>query len=631
MPRGPISTPVKRSVGRVPVVVAAMLITLPGCDSDGSSRTDSGLSPAPPATSMADVATDSAQAEFDRRDDGQWLMAAKDYASTRYSGMNQITVDNVKSLKLAWSFSTGVLRGHEGAPLVVGSTMYLVTPHPNHLYAIDLNGENGGGALKWKYDPGVSLAAPGVACCDVVNRGATYHNGKIIFNTLDNHTIAVDATTGREVWNVKLGDINRGETMTMAPLIVKGKVLVGNSGGEFGVRGWLTAVDAETGAMVWRAYTSGPDTDVLIDSGFRPFYAADRAKDLGVTTWPPDQWRVGGGSVWGWISYDPDLDLIYYGTGNPGVWNPAQREGDNKWASSIFARDPDTGMARWAYQWTPHDEHDYDGINEQILLDLPINGNTRKVLVRPERNGFMYVLDRTTGEVLSADPFGHVTWASGIDLKSGRPILNPDKATGNRLARDVCPASPGMKDWQPTAWSPRTRLLYIPQNNLCMDYQGMETGYIAGTPYVGAQVKMYAGPGGHRGMFSAWDPVTRRKVWEIKETFPAWSGAVATAGDVVFYGTMDRWFKAVHARTGALLWKFQAGSGIIGQPITYRGPDGKQYVAVLSGVGGWAGAAALGLLPENDPNIALGFATAMKDLPQYTTQGGMLYVFSLPE
>ncbi|MBC8089654.1 MAG: methanol/ethanol family PQQ-dependent dehydrogenase [Phycisphaerae bacterium] len=602
-----------------------------GCDKSASSAADGNLPATPTATSVALSPSDSAQAALDAQDDGQWLMAAKDYASTRYSGLNQITTSNVGSLKLAWSFSTGVLRGHEGAPLVIGSTMYLVTPHPNHLYAIDLNGENGGGTLKWKYDPEVSLAAPGVACCDVVNRGAAYHNGKIIFNTLDNHTIAVDATTGLEVWNVKLGEINQGETMTMAPLIVKGKVLVGNSGGEFGVRGWITAVDAESGDIEWRAYASGPDTDVLIGPEFRPFYAADRAKDLGVTSWPPDQWRLGGGTVWGWISYDPELDLVYYGTGNPGVWNPAQRRGDNKWASSIFARDPDTGMARWAYQWTPHDEHDYDGINEQILLDLPLNGNMRKVLLRPERNGFMYMLDRVTGEVLSADPFGHVTWATGIDLKTGRPILNPDKETGNRLARDVCPASPGMKDWQPTAWSPRTKLLYIPQNNLCMDYQGMETGYIAGTPYVGAQVKMYAAPGGHRGMFSAWDPIARRKVWEIKEMFPAWSGAVVTAGDVVFYGTMDRWFKAVHARTGELLWKFQAGSGIIGQPITYRGPDGKQYVAVLSGVGGWAGAAALGILPEDDPHIALGFAHAMKDLPKYTSQGGMLYVFALPD
>jgi len=560
-------------------------------------------------------------------DDGEWHMPARDYASTRYSGLDQITTDNVADLELAWTFSTGVLRGHEAAPIVVNNTMYVVTPHPNILYALDLTR---GGALKWKYEPGTARAAKGVACCDVVNRGAAYADGRIFFNTLDVHTVAVDAETGEELWKIKLGDINRGESMTMAPLVVKGKVLVGNSGGEFGVRGWITALDAATGQIAWRGYSTGPDSIVLIGDDFRPFYEADRAPDLGVTTWTPDQWKLGGGAVWGWISYDPELDLIYHGTSNPGVWNPALRPGDNKWASSIFARDPDDGSVRWAYQTVPHDMHDYDGINESILLDMPIGGETREVLVRPERNGFVYVMDRATGEVISADTFGHVTWADSIDLRTGRPVLRAEAATGNRAARNVCPAAPGMKDWQPSAFSPRTGLLYLPHNNLCMDYEGVEANFIAGTPYVGAEVTMYAGPGGHRGVFAAWDPVGRRKVWEIRERFPVWSGTVATAGDVVFYGTMDRWFKAVDARTGEPLWQFQVGSGIIGQPVTYRGPDGRQYVAILSGVGGWAGAAALGIMPGEDPTIALGFANAMKDLPQYTAEGGMLYVFALP-
>ena len=561
-------------------------------------------------------------------DDGQWTMPAKDYSSTRFSALSEIDTGNARNLRLAWTFSTGVLRGHEAAPLVVGSTMYVVTPFPNYLYAIDL--AQPGGAMKWRYDPQQQRAAPGVACCDVVNRGAAYADGKIFYNTLDAHTVAVDAETGREVWKTKLGEISRGESMTMAPLVVKGKVLVGNSGGEFGIRGWLTALDAATGRIAWRAHHTGPDSAVLIGASFKPPYAADRAKDLGVTTWNAEQWKVGGAGVWGWISYDPELDLIYYGTSNPGVWNPALRPGDNKWASSIFARDPDTGEARWAYQWTPHDEHDYDGINENLLVELPIGGQTRRVLVRPERNGFMYVMDRATGQILSADPYGHVTWASRIDLQTGRPVLNPEKATGNRAARDVCPAAPGMKDWQPSAFSPRTGFVYLPHNNLCMDYEGTDASYIAGTPYVGAKVRMYAGPGGHRGVFAAWDPVARRKVWEIKEKFPVWSGAVVTAGDVAFYGTMDRWFKAVNARTGELLWQTRVGSGIIGQPITYRGPDGKQYVAILSGVGGWAGAAALGIMPDVDPTTALGFANAMKDLPEHTPQGGMLYVYALP-
>ena len=608
--------------------ICALVALAAACDAGGGSSSAVDDTVGVPVRAGAASGVRGVAAGGGGADDGQWTMPARNYASTRFSALDQIDTTNVASLRLAWTFSTGVLRGHEAAPLVIGSTMYVVTPFPNHLYALDLAND---GALLWRYDPKPSRAAPGVACCDVVNRGAAYADGRIFFNTLDGQTVAVDATTGREIWKTQLGDINKGESMTMAPLVVKGKVLVGNSGGEFGVRGWLTALDAESGEIAWRAYSTGPDEDVLIGPEFRPFYASDSGKDLGVTTWPPDQWRIGGGAVWGWISYDPELDLIYYGTSNPGVWNPALRPGDNKWATSIFARDPDTGAARWAYQWTPHDMHDFDGVNENILLDLQIGGVTRKVLVRPERNGFMYVMDRATGEVLSADPYGPLNWADSINLRTGRPALVEAKFTGNRAARDICPASPGMKDWQPSAYSPRTGLLYLPHNNLCMDYEGVEAGYIAGTPYVGAMVKMKAGPGGHRGVYKAWDPVARRAVWQIEERFPVWSGTVVTAGDVAFYGTMDRWFKAVNAVTGELLWQFRAGSGIIGQPITYRGPDGKQYVAVLSGVGGWAGVAALGVMPEVDPYIALGFPNAMKDLPEHTPQGGMLYVFALPD
>jgi PQQ-dependent dehydrogenase (methanol/ethanol family) len=413
--------------------------------------------------------------------------------------------------------------------------------------------------------------------------------------------------------------------------VVKDKVLVGNSGGEMGVRGWLTALDAATGEIAWRAYSTGPDEDVLIGPGFQPFYTQDRGEDLGVTSWPPDAWRVGGGTVWGWISYDPALDLVYYGTGNPGPWNPDQRPGANKWTAGIFARDPDTGEARWFYQLSPHDVHDYDGINENVLLDLPIGGETRRVLVRPERNGYVYVMDRTTGQVLSADPFAPITSSLGVDLESGEYIPNPEKTPVlGKVIRDICPASPGAKDWQPSAYSPRTGLLYMPHNNLCMDVESVEANYIAGTPYVGMNVVMKPGPGGHRGEFTAWHPVERRAVWKIRERFPVWSGAVATAGDVVFYGTMEGWFKAVDARTGQLLWRFKTESGIIGQPVTYRGVDGKQYVAVLSGVGGWSGAIVAGDLSPEDSTAALGFVGAMGDLPQYTERGGTLYVFTLP-
>jgi lanthanide-dependent methanol dehydrogenase len=561
-------------------------------------------------------------------DDGQWPMAAKNFASTRFSTLTEINTGNVKDLKLAWTFSTGLTRGHEAAPLIVNNTMYVVTPWPNLLYALDLT--KPGGPVKWTYAPHPSASSQGVACCDVVNRGAAYYNGRIYYNTLDVHTVAVDANTGKEVWKVALGDINLGESITMAPLIVKGKVIVGNSGGEFGVRGWLAALDAGTGKLLWRAYATGPDGDVLIGPNFKPFYEQDRGKDLGMKTWQGEQWKIGGGSGWSWISYDPDLDLIYYGTSNPGPWNPEQRPGDNKWTCTLFARHPDTGEAIWAYQMNPHDDHDYDGINENILLDLTIQGRARKVLAHPDRNGRMYLLDRATGEVLSAEAFANQNTSESVDLKTGKIKYVASKATGFKTVRDICPAAPGGKDWQPSSFSPTTGLIYIPHNNLCMEYEGVQANYIAGTPFVGANVRMYAGPGGHRGELSAWDPVAAKAVWTVKERFPAWSGTVVTAGDVVFYGTMDGWFKALNARTGGLLWQFKVGSGIISQPVTYRGPDNKQYVAVLSGVGGWSGAIVAGGLNAKDGTGALGFVNAMADLPNYTTKGGMLYVFSLP-
>jgi PQQ-dependent dehydrogenase (methanol/ethanol family) len=564
-----------------------------------------------------------------QRDDAQWIMPAKNYASTRFSGLDQINASNVKKLRVAWTVSTGNDRGHEAGPLVIGDTMYYVTPFPNDLIAIDLENP---GSVKWVYRPkDLAKSAQGVACCDLVNRGAAYANGKIFFNSLDGRTYAVDAKTGKEVWVAQVANYQHGETITMAPLVVKNKVLVGNSGGELGVRGWVTALDAETGKLAWRAYATGPDKDVLIGANFHPFYDSDKGKDLGVTTWPHDAWKIGGGTMWGWISYDPELDLLYHGTANPGPWNADQRPGDNKWTSGIFARRPDSGEAIWFYQWSPHDVFDYDGINEQLLLDLRIGGQPRKVLVRPERNGYMYVLDRTTGQVLSADPYAYITSTKGVDLKTGRLLYDDSKKPGtNKLASDICPAAPGAKDYQPSAFSPRTGWLYVPHQNLCMEEEGAEVNYIEGTPYVGASLKMVAGPGGHRGEFDAWDPVARKKIWSIRENFPVWSGALATAGDVVFYGTMDGWFKAVHARTGQLLWQIKLSSGIIGQPITYKASDGKQYVTIAAGIGGWSGAIVAGMLDARDPTAAAGFVNAMADLPKATNKGGVLYTFSLP-
>ncbi len=566
--------------------------------------------------------------EADAADDGPWVMAAKNYRSTRYSGLDEINLQNVSRLRVAWTFSTGVVAGHEAAPLVIGSTMYLVSPFPNLVFALDLS--QPGAPMKWRYDPRPLSAAKGVACCDAVNRGAAYWNNLIIFNTLDNRTIALDAATGVPRWETPLGDISLGESMTMAPLVVKEKVLVGNSGGEFGVRGWLAGLDAATGRLLWRAYSTGPDSDVLIGPSFRPFYPSDRGKDLGVSTWPADAWKIGGGGAWGWLSYDPQLNLVYYGTANPGPWNPDQRPGDNKWTSGVFARNPDTGEAHWFYQWSPHDLFDHDGVNENILLELNASGTTRPVLVRPERNGYMYVLDRRTGEVLSATPFAHITSSHGVDLTTGRLIVNPQKTpVRGRVVRDICPSAPGAKDWQPASFSPRTGWLYVPHNNLCMDFESVDVSYIAGTPYVGANVVYRPGPGGHQGNLTAWDPVAARAVWSINERYPAWSGTVATAGDLVFYGTMEGWFKAVNARTGEIVWQFKTGSGIIGQPVSYRGPDGHQYIAVFSGVGGWPGAVVVNDLDTRDATAAAGWGLTMAPLQRETRRGGTLYVFTV--
>jgi lanthanide-dependent methanol dehydrogenase len=614
--------------------LGAALIACSACDQNHGMKGEPDSAPTATAklvTANGVVPNAAIRIANDETDDGQWTRPAKDYASSRYSQLGQINATNVGALRVSFTFSLGVNRGQEAAPLVVNNTMYVVTAYPNFVYALDLT--KPGAPAKWTFKPSPKAASQGVACCDVVNRGVVFADGKVILNTLDGETIAIDANTGKAVWRTQVTDINLGETLTMAPLVAKNKVYVGVSGSEFGIRGRLTALSLSDGKIAWKAYHTGPDSDVLIGPRFKPFYATEKGTDLGVKSWPGDAWKIGGGGVWGWISYDPALNLIYYGTANPGPWNADQRPGDNKWTAGIFARDADTGEAVWFVPTSTHDLYDYDSVNELILLDATIGGKLRKVLVRPERNGFLYVIDRQTGEVLSADPYGPVTSYTGFDLKGGQPIRNEAKrpATG-KIVREICPAAPGMKDWQPSAFSPRTGLVYIPHQLLCMDIENVEANYIAGTPYVGMTAKMYAAPqeGGYRGEFLAWDVVNRRPAWQIKEDLPVWSGALVTAGDVAFYGTMDGWFKAVNAVTGKLLWQFKCGSGIIGQPTTYKGPDGKQYVSVLAGVGGWAGAIVVGGLDARDSSAALGFVAATKDLPEKTTTGGILYVFTLP-
>jgi PQQ-dependent dehydrogenase (methanol/ethanol family) len=592
-----------------------------------------------------------------------WVMPTGNYANHRYSQLKQITADNVGKLQVAWTFSTGVLRGHEGGPLVIGDLMYVHAPFPNTVYALNLKDEN---KIVWKYEPKQDPNVIPVMCCDTVNRGVSYGDGKIFLHQADTTLVALDAKTGKVVWSVKNGDPKKGETGTSSPMIFKDKVIVGISGGEFGVRGSVTAYNMKDGKLVWRGYSMGPDSDTLIDPVKTTHLGKPVGKDSGTNTWQGEQWKIGGGPTWGWYSYDPELNLMYYGSGNPSTWNPTQRPGDNRWSMTIFARDVDTGMARWVYQMTPHDEWDYDGVNEMILSDQQVGGQARKLLTHFDRNGIGYTLDRGTGELLVAEKYDpKVNWTSGVDMNKssptyGRPKVveqySTEKQGEDHNVKAICPAALGTKDEQPAAYSPDTQLFYVPTNHVCMDYEPFKVSYTAGQPYVGATLSMYPPPGEqHMGNFIAWDGKTGKIVWSNKELFSVWSGALATAGGVVFYGTLEGYLKAIDAKTGKELYKFKTPSGIIGNVTTYE-QGGKQYVAVLSGVGGWAGIGlAAGLLtPEgaaewqgaagraaagralesaerNVDTAGLGAVGGYAALSNYTALGGTLTVFALPQ
>jgi len=558
----------------------------------------------------------------------EWVMPTGDYANHRYSTLKQITKDNVKNLHPVWTFSTGVLRGHEGAPLVIGNMMYVHTPFPNIVYALDLNKN---GQIVWKYEPRQDPSVIPVMCCDTVNRGVAFADGKIFLAQADATLVALDAKTGKEVWKVKNGDPKKGETNTSAPQVVKDKVLVGISGGEFGVQGRMTAYNIKDGSVAWKAYSVGPDDQILFDSKTTSM-GKPVGKDSSLATWQGDQWKIGGGATWGWISYDPQLNLVYYGSGNPSTWNPVQRPGDNKWSMTIFARNADTGVAKWVYQMTPHDEWDYDGINEMILADIPVKGKETKALVHFDRNGFGYTLNRDNGELLVAEKYDpKVNWATHVDMKTGRPEVVKQYSTQaggeDHNSQNICPAALGSKDQQPAAYSPTTHLFYVPTNHVCMDYEPFKVSYTAGQPYVGATLSMYPPKGdSNLGNFIAWDAGQGKIVWSDPEPFSVWSGALATAGGVVFYGTLEGYLKAVDMQTGKELYRFKTPSGIIGNVMTYE-HGGKQYIAVLSGVGGWAGIGmAAGLTKDTD---GLGAVGAYKALSSYTQLGGVLTVFGL--
>lgn len=559
----------------------------------------------------------------------QWTSHGGALDGTHYSELAQINRTSIgtpldSKLVLERTFKTGVNGSHMGAPLVVGSTLYVVTPFPNKLIAYDLSS----GATLWTFSPSVNRYAFGVNCCDTVNRGPAYQNGLVVYTTLDDTVVAVDVATHKQKWRTSLADPKTGVTTNGAVLIVPNKaaagkyrVIVGSSSGEMAVRGWVKSLDLATGAVQWTAYTTGPDSDVKVGSAFyNSFYqkGKNQGVDQGVTSWEGagNKWQQGGSSVWGFINYDAATDLLFYGTSQPGTWNADQRPGANKWGASVFARNASTGLAQWIYQTTPHDYWDYDaasGESVPLTLTTPItnaSGSHAQVLVHFNKNGFAYTFDRLSGEVLAATKFGPkpeaVNWADHIDLATGLPVfldakgqVVPDspKATHQGVpTTDICPSAMGLKGWEPMAFSPRTNLFYVPTFNLCQTYEGLKAEYIAGAPFMGQNITMTLGPGGlFSGELVAWDITSNTRKWAYPEPAAIYSGVLATQGDVIFYGTLDNKFKALDAITGDLLFETALTDangyecGTVGTPITFMGPDKQQRVAVFSGVGWLAG------------------------------------------
>lgn len=585
------------------------------------------------AFALAGIARGDADLDAMASSPENWAMPAGNEFNHRFSPLSEINARNVAKLQVAWTFSTGVLRGHEGNPLVVGGMLYVHSPFPNNVIAIDLATRK----PVWRYERNQDPTISGQICCDTVSRGLAYGDGKILLQQLDSTLVALDARSGQVVWSVVNGDPARGAVNTNAPHVFKDKVITGISGGGWGVRGYISAYDLKTGRLLWRGFSTGPDEEMLVDPVRTTTWAGGKVravgKDSSLQTWSGDQWKIGGGTTWGWYSYDRQTNLLYYGSGNPGTFNPTQRPGDNKWAASIWARDLDTGQARWIYQMTPHDQWDYGGTNEPILADITIGGRKVKALVHFDRNGFAYTLDRETGALLVAKKYAaEVNWATGVDLNSGRPQLvkqystdgnGPDVAT-----KGICPAALGIKNQQPAAFNPLTETFYVPTAHLCMDYEPFHADYTPGMPYLGARLSMFPAPGiAQLGTFIAWNAATGTIVQSKPEKFPIWSGVLVTAGGIACYGTLDGYLKCVDARdVKRELWKAKMPSGVVGNVFTYK-YGGKQFIGVYSGIGGWpVNGIGKGAKDRDDSATSGVYA----ELSKFYNVGGSLTVFALP-
>ena len=548
------------------------------------------MSAAIPMTALAQTAD---ELKNDDKTPGDVLTYGMGYSQHRFSPLTQINRQTVKRLVPAWSYSLADNRGLEGQALVKDGVVFL-TDHEKTVAVDALTGRE-----IWKtmieYPPETTR----VVCCGIVNRGAALFDGKLYRTTLDANVIALDAKSGKEVWRTKSSDPKDGYSMTVAPLVANGVVIAGVAGAEYGIRGYLEGFDAQTGKSLWRTYT--------IPEKGQP----------GSETWPGDTWKQGGGSTWITGSYDPDLDLVYWGTGNPAPWNPLNRKGDNLYTNSVLAFQPKTGKVVWHFQMTPGDPFDYDGVNEWILADLPVDGGTRKVVMHADRNGYLYVIERATGKLVAANAFVKVNWADGIDKETGRPVWSAEtKAVVDKGEKQrIYPAVSGGKNWGPMAFDPTRRLLYINTNEWGMDYEPAPVEQVAnlkaGQPHYGVKFPA-AFDAAKRGLLRATDPLTGKAKWELPFKSPNIAGVLATAGGLVFTGMLTGEFIAVDADTGKIVWQFQTPSGIVGQPITWE-KDGKQYVTVTSGIGG------VYALKMGDPNVAK------------VPAGGSLWTFKLFE
>jgi lanthanide-dependent methanol dehydrogenase len=592
-------------------------------------------------------------------DPDQWPAPGRDFALSRHSTLADINTKNIGKLQMVWLQGTNALRGHEGQPLIIkdvgGKTMlFMVSGCPamsncNVVQALDLTDPDNPKAV-WNYVKKTDRDESAVprACCDTVNRGGSYADGKFVYGTLDGFVIALDGQTGKEVWVVKYAYPEKGETITPAPLIAADKVIMGFGGDEFAARGRVAAFNLKDGSEAWVCHSTGSDKDVCLtaDTNKANPHFGQAGSDLGIKTFPGDDYKIGGGAAWGWFSYDPELKIVYYSTGNPGLWSPAYRcpdktheecntgDFDNKWSMTIFGRKVDNGEAIFAYQMTPFDQWDYDGVNENMLTDMDVDGKKRKVLTHFDRNGFAYVLDRTDGTLLRATKYVTTDWAEKVDMKTGRPIKVREKSP-LEVGRNVstCPSAMGGKDQQPGAVDPKEpNIFYMPTNNWCMELEPQERTHTnQGTVYVFANVYMYPEKQGTTGKIKKYDVLTGKTVWEIPDQYPNWGGTLVTDGGLMFYGSLGGDFRAVDRNSGKILWSRKLGSGIIGNPVTYK-VGGKQYVGTYSGIGGWIGLPVTAGLDLNDKFGAIG-ATAMTKAANLDKipQGGELNVFRVFE